>query len=110
MPNQPAHPSEADRERRRLIGEELIQLEKTKGWKILMTQLAIDEAAAKIELVHCDPNDTEKLEQLQREAKRYIWFRDTIHDLIAQGLDTMADQEPEEEDGRAEPEDSGDGA
>ena len=108
MPPKP--PSDAARERIRLIAEELDKLQKTKGWQLLMHQLSLEEAQAKEDLVYVKLTDVEKLEQLQREAKRYIWFRDTIHDLIAQGLDiTLADQEPEEEDGRAEPED-GDGA
>lgn len=88
--------SEVSDEAKRVWANELLRLKETSGWKILMVALSEEAEQAKEELaLDVDAKDADKIECLQREVKRLIWFRETIDLLIIQGLGTEAIAEEE---------------
>ena len=65
---------------------ELIKMRQSKGWEILMYQLALEVEGAKDDLVKVDPHDAKGIMNLQNIVERLYWFEQTSDELIRQGL------------------------
>ena len=78
--------------------EDLIALKETNGWKTLMVRLKVEAANATQALIYVDAADVKEIESLQREVKRLNWFKETIEELIQDGLgkEELALEPPED--------------
>lgn len=80
--------------------EAMLALAQSRGWKMLMKQLALEREEAKEAICHVDPNNTGGIEALQRVVYRYDWLEQTVDAFIQQAvnLEAVHDEEAMQED------------
>lgn len=69
------------------VAPELLKLQQSTGWKILMHYLRLERTEALLEFPSVDPTDAKKIEDLQRRISRFDYFANTIDQIISEGLE-----------------------
>ena len=77
--------------------EELLKMEQTTGWKILMLKLQGEAEVAKDGFSEVDPYDTSAVVALQDKIRRLHWIEESLTELIHQGLEIESLDETTEE-------------
>lgn len=81
-------PTDAERARLQQATNDLMALLEHPGWKILMRRLEAEHDNALEDLAEAEitPETLRETHLIQNRVQRYRWFRNTVVELIQQGL------------------------